>query len=272
MIELIQQNFTRGRIQYALFDFDGTLSLIREGWVNVMVPYLVEEIMKTPRHEEEEAIYQTVREFVTRLTGKQTIYQMIQLSEEITKRGGTPQDPLVYKHEYLARLWKRICHRVEDLHSGKIDPDEMLVPGSRELLENLRRRGIRCILASGTDEPYVLDEANALKISDYFIGIYGALDQYKNFSKKMLIDRIFNEHKLNGPEFVAFGDGYVEIEDTVRVGGISVGVASNEAERKGVDEWKRNRLIQAGAHLIIPDFREQDRVLAYLMQETDSLN
>ena len=46
----------------------------------------------------------------------------------------------------------------------------------------------------------------------------------------MLIDRIIAEHALSGPEFVAFGDGFVEIEDTKRVGGIGVGVATDEAE------------------------------------------
>jgi hypothetical protein len=50
----------------------------------------------------------------------------------------------------------------------------------------------------------------------YFEAIYGAKDDYKNFSKKMLIDKIIQEHQLHGSEFVAFGDGYVEIEDTNR--------------------------------------------------------
>jgi hypothetical protein len=63
---------------------------------------------------------------------------------------------------------------------------------------------------------------------------------------------------------VAFGDGYVEIEDTKAAGGIAVGVASNEAIRSGIDEWKRRRLIAAGADIIVPDFREGGQLLAYL--------
>ncbi len=272
MIEMIRPGFTRGKVQNVLFDFDGTLSLIREGWQGVMIPYLTGQIMMSPQHESEEEVTAVVKEFVTRLNGKQTIYQMIQLAEEIARRGGVPEDPLVYKYGYLDRLWQRIHHRVEKLESGKIDPDDLLVPGSRDLLENLKRRGIRCFLASGTDEPFVLNESAALKIDGYFAGIYGALDDYKKFSKKMLIERIFRENRLGGPEFAAFGDGYVEIEDTARAGGISIGVASNEAERQGIDEWKRNRLIQAGAHMIIPDFREQEKVVAFLCNEIDSLD
>jgi len=85
-----------------------------------------------------------------------------------------------------------------------------------------------------------------------------------NFSKKMVIQRIIAENNLSGPEFVAFGDGFVEIEDTKSVNGIAVGVATNEADREGIDEWKRNRLIQAGADLIIPDFRVTDSLLQIL--------
>ena len=264
MIEIINPNIIRGRIRHALFDFDGTLSLIREGWQDVMIPQMVEWLLETPDRESEAELTAGVKDYVARLTGIQTVYQMIQLAEEISKRGGQPQDPLVYKHAYLARLWERIQDRVAGLKAGTIAPDDMMVPGSRAMLEALAERGVRCYLASGTDEPYVLDEAAALRITPYFAGIYGAQDDYKRFSKKLLIDHIIAEQNLSGPEFVAFGDGFVEIEDTVHVGGIGVGVATNEAERAGIDEWKRTRLIQAGADVIVPDFREHAALVAYL--------
>ena len=66
---------------------------------------------------------------------------------------------------------------------------------------------------------------------------------------------------------VAFGDGYVEIEDTKNAGGIAVGVATNEADRQGIDEWKRERLISSGADIIMPDFRQYQTLLDYLMAE-----
>ncbi len=80
----------------------------------------------------------------------------------------------------------------------------------------------------------------------------------------MVIDRIIKENHLDGNELVAFGDGYVEIEDSKSVGGIAIGVACNEATRQGVDEWKRSRLISAGADVIIPDFREQQKLVKLL--------
>jgi len=263
-IEIISPGIERGHIRHALFDFDGTISLIREGWQGVMIPMMVELLLQTPEHESEEELHAVVTEYVERLTGKQTIYQMLQLCEEIERRGGQPADALVYKHTYLDRLWERIQWRVAGLKTGELSPEEMMVPGALAMVQALRDRGVTCYLASGTDEPYVLDEAAALGLTPYFAGIYGALDDYQNYSKRMVVERIITGHQLKGSQFVAFGDGYVEIEDTKAVGGIAVGVASNEAARSGIDEWKRRRLIAAGADVIVPDFREHERLLAYL--------
>jgi phosphoglycolate phosphatase-like HAD superfamily hydrolase len=266
-IEIIDAAVERGRIRHALFDFDGTISLIRQGWQDVMVPMMVEELIATGTAESPEELTAIVREFVDRLTGKQTIYQMIELAEQIRKRGAEPLDPLVYKHRYLDLLWERIAHRIEGLRDGSIDPETMRVPGAPAILEALRARGVTCYLASGTDQPYVLDEAEALGLTEYFAGIYGALDDYRSFSKAMVIERIIREHALSGPELVGFGDGYVEIQNVAEVGGIAVGVATDEAHPGELDAWKRNRLIVAGARAIVPDFREHRRLLAWLWAE-----
>ncbi len=259
--------FECGNFKYALFDFDGTISLIREGWQEIMVPMMLELLMQTPRHESEAEIVLIIRKFVAELTGKQTIYQMIRLAEEISKRGGTPLDPLAYKNEYHERLMQRIKNRIADLEQKTISPESMAVPGSIEFIKKLYANGIKCFLASGTDEKYVLHEAGLLGLPPYFEGIYGAQDDYLNFSKKMVIDRIIQTHHLSGNEFISFGDGYVEIENTKSVSGVAVGVATNEAERCGIDEWKRNRLIAAGADLIIPDFSETDALINYFLNQ-----
>jgi hypothetical protein len=70
-IEVINPHVERGRIRFALFDFDGTISLIREGWQGVMIPMMVEVLLDTPHHESEAELTQVVTDFVTRLTGKQ---------------------------------------------------------------------------------------------------------------------------------------------------------------------------------------------------------
>jgi phosphoglycolate phosphatase-like HAD superfamily hydrolase len=219
----------RPGITHVLLDFDGTLSLIRQGWPEVMVPMFVEMLPSQPG-ESEEAKWALLYDDIMRLNGKQTIYQMIQLAERIRERGGEPQDPLWYKKEYLRRLDERIASRHEGLRTGKLKPDELLVFGSRSLLKNLLRRGLTLYLASGTDEPFVKAEADLLGVTEYFgPRIYGALDEYKNFSKKMVIERILRENGIQGAQLLAFGDGYVEIQNTKEAGGLAVAVASDEA-------------------------------------------
>jgi len=205
-IEILNPHLDRGHIRHALFDFDGTISLIREGWQQVMIPMMVEILLELGTGETEEELTALVTEFVDRLTGKQTIYQMIQLSEEVRKRGGDPLDPLDYKWMYLDRLWKRIKGRVAALRAGRVEPEQMMVPGSLDILDAMHTREVTCYLASGTDEPYVLDEATALGITPCFAGIYGALDDYQSYSKRMVIERIISENQLSGSQFVAFGD------------------------------------------------------------------
>lgn len=267
-IEVIRERPDRGGIRFAVFDFDGTISLIREGWQQVMIPMMVEVLASLRTGETEGELRTVVTDFVDRLTGQQTIYQMIQLAGEVRKRGGTPLEPLAYKRVYHDRLLARIAGRLQGLKGGAIPAEDLVVPGSFELLENLRGRGVTLFLASGTDEAYVKDEAGALGVAEYFNGgIYGALDQYEKFSKRMLIADLLRGHGLRGHELAVFGDGSVEIENAREVDGFAVGVASDEVNRRGIDEWKRGRLIGAGADLIVPDHREQDKVVAYLFGE-----
>lgn len=256
-------------ISHILIDFDGTLSLIREGWPDVMIPMFVEFLPKLPG-ETEEDVRRLMYEDVMRLNGKQTIYQMIQFAERVKERGGAPQDPLWYKYEYLRRLDKKIASRKERLRNKEVSPDEYLVFGARRFLEFLHNRGFKMYLASGTDEFYVKEEADLLDISRYFNShIYGAIDNYKSYSKKMVIERILKENNINGGQLLSIGDGYVEIQNTKEVGGIAIAVASDEANNGSgrVDEWKRNRLLSVGADVVIPDYRDAETVLKIVTGE-----
>jgi phosphoglycolate phosphatase-like HAD superfamily hydrolase len=268
-IEVLRPDLPRGRFRSVLFDFDGTLSLIREGWPQVMIPMMVGVLRDTGTRETDAELTAAVEEFVMRLNGRQTIYQMIQLAEEVERRGGRPLEPLAYKHRYHDLLMDRIAGRLEALRTGKATPEEWTVPGSHALLEALRRRGLTLYLASGTDLKYVHQEAELLGLAGYFgEHIYGALDDYKNFSKQMIIERILRENGLHGEELLGFGDGFVEIEEVKRVGGVAIAVASDEVSRRGVNAWKRQRLVRAGADLVIPEYRSQGRLLGYLFGET----
>lgn len=261
-IERLNDDAPSGPFATAIFDFDGTLSLIRRNWQDVMIPMMVRILAKCPAAESEEELHRVVEDYVMRLNGRQTIYQMMQLADEVQQRGGEPLDPLEYKHQYHDLLWQEVGQRVDKLESGGIDPEELRVPGAIEILQQLRDRGVQLYLASGTDLNYVRREADALQLSEFFEDrIYGALDDYKKFSKAMVIQQIVSEQG-QGSAIVGFGDGFVEIEEIKRVGGLAVGVASNEEERQGINTWKRERLARAGADWIIPDFRCHREMMA----------
>jgi len=258
IVELAPDFSPRPQISHVLFDFDGTLSLIREGWPQVMVPMFVEMLPALPG-ESVETRQQLCFEDIMRLNGKQTIYQMIQLADRIRERGGTPQEPLWYKHEYLNRLQARIQGRTAALQSKARQPDDFLVWGTRQLLDRLLTRNVTLYLASGTDEIFVKQEAELLGLTAYFgRHIYGAQDDYKQFSKKMVIEKILRENQIPGNQLLSFGDGFVEIQNTKEAGGLAVAVASDEAHNGSgrLDEWKRNRLRGVGADVVIPDYRD----------------
>ncbi len=268
-IEVVREVRLAAPPRFALFDFDGTLSLVREGWPDVMIPMMVAELAATGTGESSEALTVLARNFVMELNGKQTIYQMIRLSEEIQKRGGKPADPLVYKERYHDLLMRRIAGRREALAAGTSPPESMLVPGAYQALRLLQSRGVELYLASGTDEKYVREEANLLGLVPYFgQHIYGAIDDHRKFSKQMVIERILRENRVEGSRLMGFGDGYVEIDNVKGAGGTAIAVASDEAGRSGKpDPWKRDRLIGVGADLVIPDFREIAAVCDYLWRD-----
>jgi hypothetical protein len=105
-------------------------------------------------------------------------------------------------------------------------------------------------------------------LNRFFDGdVYGALDDYKSFSKAILIQRILDSAEFTGDEFLAFGDGYVEIEEVKKVGGVTIGVATEEPNCVNVDPWKRQRLIGVGADYIVPNYLGHEKLLAALFPE-----
>ena len=268
-IEIIHE-IERGNIQHALFDFDGTISIIRDGWQSIMVPMMVDVLLKeTETDETPEELERVVVEFVDNLTGKQTIYQMIQLCEEIEKRGGVPKQPLEYKDLYNSLLLPTVDERIAKLERGEIEAADLRVPMSLEFLQSLQRRGIKRYLASGTDVEFVRHEAELLGAASYFDGgIFGALREYQNFSKAMVIQQILDDFNLTGSQLLVVGDGSVEIENAKAVGAIAVGVNSVENNRYQMNADKRGRLLHAGADILIPDFRDGDQLLTYLFDES----
>jgi len=264
LVEIVEAP-PRGRIRHAVFDFDGTISNVRDGWQDFMVPMMLEVLAACGSGESEEEILACIKHFVDHLTGKQTIYQMLRLAEEIRKRGGTPLEPAEYKRRYHDRLDPLVRERLGKLRRGEIRREDLLVPGSVEFLEELRRRGVALYLASGTDIEFVRQEAAALGVDGFFgEAIFGALPNYQDFSKEKVIKKILSDFHLGGPELLVIGDGYVEIENARAVGAVALGIYTRENNRYHLNAQKRERLLEAGSHLLAPDLREARAILDYL--------
>lgn len=258
MLEIISTSINTESFRVALFDFDGTLSLIREGWQDIMKLYFYNELKRTPlgRAEDNSSIMTCINAFVDMNTGKQPEYQCLPLLDEIKKRNGEPEEVQFYLEEYQCRLKEHVHDRIIGLEKGTLNVQDYLVPGCIEFLKMLEVRGIKLYLASGTDEEHVRYEAKILGIDIFFCDdIYGPNKERKDFSKKMVVEKIIRDNEITGNELIGIGDGFVEIDDVKEVGGFAIGIASDEKEQGGnIDAQKRERLIRAGADIIIPDF------------------
>jgi len=263
-IEIIRPDFPRGNFRAALFDFDGTLSLLRGNWQPMMVGMMVDLLRAQPAAAQEspEGIRRAVIEYVQQLTGEPTIFQMRRLCEEITKRGGTPLSAEAYQQQFLDQLDAAIESRLDALEAGHKTLEELLVPGAANLLERLAERGVALWLASGTAHDCVVRELEVLGLNQWFGRcVFGSVPPPGVFSKAAVIEQMLVDHAIAGNQIIGIGDGFVEIAAIARKGGLAIGVASNEETREGVDAEKRRWLIEAGAHIIIGDYRQSDELL-----------
>jgi phosphoglycolate phosphatase len=262
MLEILRPNPAPGRLRFAVFDFDGTLSLLRTGWQRVMADLMAEALQATPRAEAEAQLRTRIAEPVFGLAGRPTVIQMQWLVNEVKQRGGKPQTAEAYKGQYLERLSERIRHRA-DLEAGRQPPELFRVPGALEFVAALHARGVACYIASGTDETAVREEAALLSLAPLIAELRGAREDGSD-AKRVVIDRLTAKHCLSSGELAVIGDGRAEIEYARVASGLAIGVASTEDERAGIDARKRSLLIAAGADLIIPDFSQPAELLAYL--------
>jgi phosphoglycolate phosphatase-like HAD superfamily hydrolase len=264
-LEFLNPQAILGGVRYALFDFDGTLSVIRKGWENIMIAVMLESICEdqppTPEIEAE------VTQYVDQSTGILTIKQMKWLEEAVIWHGiaKNQRSASAYKRIYLDRLLQPVYERLGQIDGSQTARQSWMVAGANDFLRHLTQRGVRLFLASGTDQEYVLKEAEALGVDHFFDGqIYGAQGDSEADSKEVVIQRILAEHNLSGKELVVVGDGPVEIKAAWQAGAVALGVACNETDRTSLDERKHQRLLRAGADLIINNFNHAAELVELL--------
>jgi len=239
-----------------------------------MVPMMMKAILGEHFQDADEALYHKVHtrvvDFVDKTTGIQTLVQMKGLVELVKEFGLVPEDRILdefgYKGIYNKELLAMVKKRETKLLRGELVVEDFTLKNTGSLLEKLHKAGITLYLASGTDEEDVKNEARILGYDHLFEGgIYGAVGDVTKDAKKMVLDRILNDiGDAKTGQLVTFGDGPVEIRETRKRGGATIGVASNEVKRHSLNEKKRSRLIKAGADVIIPDFSQLPKLLQLL--------
>jgi rfaE bifunctional protein kinase chain/domain len=273
-IEIITRWPADLRIKYAIFDNDGTVSTLREGWEQIMAPMMIKATLGEKYQEADEFLYSKIKsavhELIDKTTGIQTLKQMKILIGLIREFGLVPEDKILdefgYKEIYNKDLIEMVRKREEKLKNGDLLIEDLTIKNAVPFLRMLHDKGIRLYLTSGTDEADVKHEASFLGYDSLFEGrIFGATGDINAEAKKLVLDSILDSIGDNeAASIVTFGDGPVEIRETHKRGGTTAGVASNELRRYGLNQAKRTRLIKAGADIIVPDFSQPEKLLALL--------
>ncbi len=272
-IELVRTLPQELKIGHAIFDHDGTLSTLRQGWEEIMEPMMVRAILGPRFEDAPEGLYHKVvaqvRRYIDKTTGVQTLLQMQGLAQMVRQFGcvapGEVLDAAGYKRLYNEELLALVQQRLAKLQRGELATEDFQIKNARAGLEALHAKGLKLYLASGTDTQDVVTEARALGYEHLFEGrIYGAEGDVSVETKRLVMEQILREHHLRGPALVTFGDGPVEMRAAHRCGGVAVGIASDEVRRFGLNPAKRARLIRAGADLILPDFTQIGSLLRLL--------
>ncbi len=262
------------QLEHAIFDHDGTISTLREGWELIMGPMMVKAVLGKKYHDADEALYQKVlvriNDYIDKTTGIQTLVQMKGLLDIIREFGCVPEEDMLdefgYKKIYNDELLKMVNVREDKFRNGELALEDLTMKNAVPFLRKLHEAGVKLYLASGTDEDDVKKEAEALGYAQLFEGrIYGAVGDVTKEAKKIVLDRILSSiGESSFGKLITFGDGPVEMRETRKRGGLSVGIASNELKRFSLHQGKRTRLIKAGADVIIPDFSQINQLLKLL--------
>ena len=210
-----------------------------------------------------------VKKFIDKTTGIQTIEQMQGLVELVEEFAFVPKERILdaagYKHIFNVELKALVNERMRKLTKGELDVADFTVKGAVPFLTSLANLGVKLYLASGTDDADAKEEAQCLGYAHLFNGgLYGSVGDVSKDAKKIVLERILSELGGAYDQLAMFGDGPVEMRETVKRGSYAVGIASDEVRRFGLNLEKRARLICSGAKAIVPDFSQRDVLWKFL--------
>jgi hypothetical protein len=134
-IELVEPLPRDIQIAHAIFDHDGTLWVLRQGWEAVMEPMMCRAVLGDRFDNADAAVYQkvleTVRVFIDKTTGIQTFVQMQGLVRLVREFGFVPESKILDEHGYKAicndALLELIHTRVRKLKSGELESKDFQI-------------------------------------------------------------------------------------------------------------------------------------------------
>jgi phosphoglycolate phosphatase len=260
MIEILRPLPTQ-RPRLAVFDFDGTISLIRCGWQRIMSDTFFEVLRDLDNPESPTELRAMIDSYIFGSAGQPTNNQMAWVADLVAQRGGPRLPASEYRARYDSVMAVLIEQRLAGLRDGSQDPDSLLVPYVRQMLDLIQAADIPLALLSGTDREYLFQESKALGIDHYFGDrVYGPGAHDPQFSKGSAVREMMQQYGLGPGELISFGDGPVEAVATNEAGGVVIGVALDEEHGNQLDTRKRDVLVSLNASLITIDFREYQRL------------
>lgn len=274
-IEIVEDLPPDFRLTHAIFDHDGTITTLRQGWEAILQPMMVRAILGPAFQSADEGQYhQTlhqVRELIDDTTGMPVLIQMGRLQALVRDTGCVPAadilEPAGYRDIYTASLARVVAQRLGRLQARELAPEDFVIKNAIPLLQALHRAGVQLHLIAAADQADVEAEARALGIHSLFHAIHGARPDNTREFKGQILDRAVAAIRASGAPLTGtaiFGDGPAEIRAARRHGALPLGVATDEVRRFTLNPTKRSRLVRAGAALILPDYAQLAPLLSLL--------
>lgn len=83
-------------------------------------------------------------------------------------------------------------------------------------------------------------------------------------SKEAVIRMLLSEKNIPAESLLLVGDGKVEIRLGAEAGAFTLGAATDEVNRRGLNPAKAERLVKAGADALTGDFTDYREIMEWL--------
>lgn len=196
------------------------------------------------------------------------IIKLIWAGEEKFEKFDEPAEYLDYLSKVTPKLFwvyeqvlNRFC-RDNNLSKAKENPDDFLIPGSKEFMRYLHDNGIKNYFVTGavvdkSIEPPMGMYEEVLGLG-FEIGegkevenIYGSTWEEK-IPKEEVMKRLVKDLGINGENVLVVGDGRSEITAGVSLGAVTLSILPKEAKRQ------RELHTELGTNMIVCDYTSDD--------------